>query len=279
MTDHRDNDLLRETFVAHEHLAPDPADVYARVQQIAKGYRLRRIGMQAAGGAVLTAGLVAGAIQLPQFLPGKDGTNAAAPAASAVAGTADDTKAALEAFDKVGYQTADLKVLAAAWKMKFETPADIEAVKIEAGKRLLAGEKLPAPAGVVDFLTPEERAAVDEFYRQGYSYTDAVNLMKVWKLKGDDAYTGKIAGGQALLEGKKLPIKHQEDPETPAEPPADESAPGDDGAFAAYFNAGYDYDDAVKLAKLWKMDKNDIGAVKIAAGKKLLAGKKLPFRP
>jgi hypothetical protein len=278
VTDHRDHDLLRETFVAHEHLAPESADVYAKVQQIAKGYRLRRIGLQAAGGAVLTAGLVAGAIQLPQFLVGDSsaGTNAAAPAASAVAGTADDEKAALAAFEKAGYQAVDTKALALQWKMKYATAADVRAVKIEAGRRLLAGETLPPPIVVQDFLTPTERAAVDEFYKQGYSYTDAVNLMKVWHLKGDDAYTGKIAGGKALLAGKKLPVKHQDDP-APADTPEGSSA--DDHAFAAFFNAGYDYDDAVRLAKIWKMDKNDIGAVKIAAGKKLLAHKKLPVTP
>ena len=47
----------------------------------------------------------------------------------------------------------------------------------------------------------------------------------------------------------------------------------------AYFQAGYGYDDALKLAKLWKMDKDDALAVKAEAGKRLLEGKKLPLKP
>ena len=45
----------------------------------------------------------------------------------------------------------------------------------------------------------------------------------------------------------------------------------------AYFAAGYDYDDAVKLARIWKL--SDPGDAKVKGGKLLLAGKKLPIKP
>jgi hypothetical protein len=281
VTDHHDKDLLQETFAAHEHLAPDSADVYTRVQEIAKGYRLRRIGLQAAGGAVLTAGLVAGAIQLPNFLPGHqssgNGTGLVAPAAST--STASE-KAALEAYSKAGYGYADAIKLAMIWKKEADA-TDPYTIKVEAGRRLLAGEKLPftplpeeTGSGGLQ-LSKADQAALDEFFKQGYGYGDALRLMKIWKLKGD-AYDGKIAGGKALLAGQTLPIKHQEDPPVDAEPP---TSAADNKAFDAFFNAGYDYYDALKLAKIWKMDKNDLGAVKLAAGKKLLAHKKLPIKP
>ncbi len=52
-----------------------------------------------------------------------------------------------------------------------------------------------------------------------------------------------------------------------------------DNDWAAYFQAGYGYDDAVKLAQLWNMNGDDIGAVKAEAGRRLLAGETLPIQP
>jgi len=46
----------------------------------------------------------------------------------------------------------------------------------------------------------------------------------------------------------------------------------------AFFAAGYDYDDAVQLAKIWK-SKADIGTIKAQAGAMLLAGQTLPVTP
>jgi hypothetical protein len=45
----------------------------------------------------------------------------------------------------------------------------------------------------------------------------------------------------------------------------------------AFFAAGYDYNDAVKLARLWKS--KDAYQAKIEGGKRLLAGQTLPIRP
>ena len=45
----------------------------------------------------------------------------------------------------------------------------------------------------------------------------------------------------------------------------------------AFFAAGYDYADAVKLAKLWHTV--DPYHAKIEGGKRLLAGQTLPIKP
>ena len=66
MTQHEDQ--LSETFLSHENLSPDPAAVYARVQELSKGYVWRRRGVQVAGGAVLGAGLIAGSFAVPGLL-------------------------------------------------------------------------------------------------------------------------------------------------------------------------------------------------------------------
>ena len=49
-------------------------------------------------------------------------------------------------------------------------------------------------------------------------------------------------------------------------------------ALDAYFAAGYNYDDAMQLAQLWKLP-NDALTVKTTAGEKLLAGQTLPIKP
>ena len=51
-----------------------------------------------------------------------------------------------------------------------------------------------------------------------------------------------------------------------------------DKDWAAYFAAGYGYDDAVQLAAIWHTDQN-IGLVKAEAGRRLLAGETLPVPP
>jgi hypothetical protein len=273
-----ERDLLREAFERHEKDTPDAAEVYAHVQHLAKGYRLRRWGVQAAGGAVLGAGLIAGAIQLPQFLPGGDhptanGVSMVAPAAAPSASAVTEEQA-FEAYFKQGYGYDEALKLATIWKKDAGNPA---AIKVEAGRRLLAGETLPvqpmpdAPgAGVpeteVPEITQEQQKAISEFFNTGYTYDDAVKLAKIWKL--EDAYAAKIEGGERLLDDKKLPVR-----------PSGQAASADERARSAYFDNGYDFADAEKLAQIWKMDKNDIGAIKLKAGKRLLAGKKLPIEP
>jgi hypothetical protein len=274
VTEH--GDQLRSAFETHEHLAPDAAAVYSRVQELSRSYQRRRWGVQAAGGAVLGVSLIAGAISLPGLLPGQhkpDSVSVGAatmPNMSPSAGPSTPPSEAelqqqYDAYFNAGYDYDDAVVLAKLWKSSDE----IGVVKAEAGRRLLAGEKLPIkatpddPADVPE-VSAKDQKRLDAYFGAGFNYDDAVKLAKLWKLK--DPYTAKIEGGKRLLADKKLPVK----------PSAPEVAK-EDARVNAFFNAGYDYDDAVQLAKLWK--KADPYQAKVEAGKRILAGDTLPIKP
>lgn len=208
MIDHRDQ--LREAFEKHEDLAPDPAQVYARVQELARTYRRRRRGAQAAGGAVLSAGLIAGAINLPGLLTG--GTPApayvvGAPASPSAPPSAAEQQKDWDAYFAAGYDYDDALELARIWNLT----GDIGTVKAEAGRRLLAGETLPIQPGTAPSHDPSpapetaEAAQVDAFFAAGYDYNDAVKLAELWKTS--DPYQAKVEGGKKLLAGETLPIK------------------------------------------------------------------------
>jgi hypothetical protein len=212
------NEQLREAFERHEHLAPDPAAVYARVQELARTYKRRRRSAQAAGGAVLGAGLIAGAVNLPALLPAGPGGSVAvvapgaAPAASSPPPKTFPSRSPSElkqqqewdAYFGAGYGYTDAVKLAKIWHSK----SDIGAVKAEAGRRLLAGETLPIKPGPedpsTDVITKEE-ARVNAFFAAGYDYNDAVKLAKLWKKA--NPYAAKVEGGKRLLAGDTLPIR------------------------------------------------------------------------
>jgi hypothetical protein len=75
----------------------------------------------------------------------------------------------------------------------------------------------------------------------------------------------KAEAGALLLAGKTLPV--------PPHPVAVHT----DSPDAAFGDAGYTYEDAVRLAQLWHLP--DPGQAKEKAGRILEAGKPLPFRP
>ena len=279
MNDHRDQ--LREAFETHENQTPDPAVVYARVQELAGKYKRRRWGAQAAGGAVLGAGLIAGGIALPGVLPAGPstggGTGIVAPAAApasplapsglpapseAVPSYSAEDRKAWDAYFSAGYDYDDAVKLARLWK----STDPIGEVKAEAGRRLLAGEDLPFRPDPGNVADAKDAARVDAFFTAGYSVDDAVQLAELWNKP--DAYSAKIEGGKRLLAGKKLPIK----PDPVHVETAQESKRTE-----AFFDKGYDYADAVKLAKLWKLDSPY--QAKVEGGKRILAGDALPFRP
>ena len=270
MTEH--GDQLRTAFETHEHLAPDAAAVYSRVQELSRSYQRRRRGMQAAGGAVLGVSLIAGAISLPGLLSGQkpDSVSVGAATMPNMTPSAPPSSAASEAelekqraaFFKEGYDYDDAVKLAALWKSDDE----IGLIKAEAGRRLLAGEELPfkATPGQADGVDPKVEAQLNAFSAAGYSYEDAEALAKLWKTA--NAYSAKIEGGKRLLDNKKLPIE-----------PSNPEQGKEEARVNAYFNAGYTYDDAIRLAKLWK--KADPYAAKVEAGKRILAGDAMPFKP
>jgi hypothetical protein len=222
VTDHADQ--LRKAFETHEDQTPDPAEVYARVQELARGYRWRRRGAQVAGGAVLGAGLVAGMINLPGLLPAGPSDNVAVvePGAAAEAPSpsmspsraapkpappakrkvsATEQQKRWDAYFGAGYGYGDAVALAKIWK----SDAEIGDVKAEAGRRLLAGETLPVkPQGNgTDSTSPDESRRLDAFFAAGYN--DAVELAGLWRLS--DPYQAKIMGGGKLLAGETLPIR------------------------------------------------------------------------
>ena len=223
-------DRLREAFESHEHLAPDSAAVYARVQELSKAYVWRRRGAQAAGGLVLGAGLIAGVANLPAILP---------------AGPADNSGA--------------MVAPAAAPAVPSVSPSPSRPAKPVL-------EESPEP-------DPDQKQ-YDAYFNAGYDYDDALKLAKKWKMSTADDNIGavKVRAGQWLIDGKRLPVQPSNDPDD-----VDVVTPKEEQQVNAFFGAGYDYDDAVRLAKLWK--KPTPYEAKIAGGKKILAGESLPFRP
>jgi hypothetical protein len=257
-------DQLREAFEKHENLAPDPAAVYARVQELARTYKWRRRGVQAAGGAVLSAGLIAGVVTIPGLLPGRSGgavVMVAPAAAPSAAPTGAELQKDLDAYFAAGYGYGDAVQLALIWN----STAKVGEIKAEAGRLLLAGETLPiqpgprASDGSPDPVDPKVDAQLAAFFDAGYTYEEAVKLAAIWKIA--DPQQAKVEGGKRLLAGQTLPV-----------------APNpEEAAVQAFFKAGYSYTEAKKLAKIWKS--KDAYAAKIEGGKRLLAGKKLPIKP
>ncbi len=271
MTEQPHHDQLREAFETYENNTPDPAVVYAQVQELSKKYKRRRRGAQIAAGGVIGAGLLAGAINLPSFLPGNSATlsPAAAPAVSASAPSADDVlQEQYDAYTDAGYGYDDAGRLAKLWKMSDDNRP---AVKAEAGRRLLLGETLPiTPKPDVpvedDALTPAEVKQYGAFFGAGYVWADAEKLAAIWKL--DDAPAAKIEAGKRLLAGQDLPIKPKK---------ANVAAALETKRADAFFAKGYDVSDAVKLADLWNL--KEPWQAKVEGGKRILAGQTLPIQP
>ena len=273
MTDH--DEQLREAFETHETLAPDPASVYARVLELSRTYKRRRRTAQVAGTAVLGAGLIAGAIHLPSMLPGPSGgggvaLSVGAPGAAAPSVAPSYSEADLNkdwaAYFAAGYGYNDAVQLAALWNSQ-----NIGFVKAEAGRRLLAGETLPITPHADPTPTPDpnesaEAAAVQAFFNAGYVWDDAVQLATLWHL--DDPSRAKVDAGKMLESGQTLPIQPK---------PDNVAAAKEAAAVGKFFDAGYDYNDAVRLAALWHL--KDAYAAKVAGGQKLLAGQTLPINP
>ena len=106
----------------------------------------------------------------------------------------------------------------------------------------------------------------EDFFAAGYDYDDAVAIAEAW---GSDATVEEIkaTAGLALRDGQTLPIAPGSGPAAPEL---------GDPSIVAFFNAGYDYDDALELAELWGVDSVQ---AKVAAGEKLLVGQTLPVVP
>lgn len=188
-------------------------------------------------GVVVAAGLVGGIAFAGTSALGSS-TASAAPATTASATTAAATSA------------TPTPVVAAAIAAK--------AAAVKAGH---AAVSAPSP-------TPDPQdAALAAFFNAGYTYDDAVALAKIWN--SPDPFQVKVTAGQDLLGGQHLPLAPGSAPAAPADTATDPTA--------GFFNAGYTYDDAVALAKLWHL--STPYDAKTAATQKLAAGETLPIRP
>lgn len=200
-----DQERLREAFASDERSAPDAAAVYARIEELSRSHKRRRRGAQVASGAVIGAGLIAAAVNLPGLLPGPgvgESTSPAFAAAPAPSPTSEaDLARYLDAYFDAGYGFADALKLSQIW----HATGDITSVKAEAGRRLLAGETLPVQPEPGQEQPAEEADRVDAFFEAGYDYDDAVELAKLWKT--DTPYDAKVLGGKKLLAGETLPIR------------------------------------------------------------------------
>ncbi|MBM2619626.1 hypothetical protein JIG36_29200 [Actinoplanes sp. LDG1-06] len=277
MTEQPHHDQLREAFESHENNTPDPEAVYARVQELSVKYKRRRRGAQIAAGGVLGAGLIAGAINLPAFLPANNavtntaaGVPAGAPASPSAAASPDTSTrdANLAAYSEAGYGYDDAGKLARLWKMNGD---DRLSVKAEAGRRLLLGETLPiqpSPDEPVEeeTISPTQEKQFRAFFNAGYTWDEAEKLAKIWKIA--DPADAKLEAGKRLLAGETLPVKPKKE---------NVAAALENKRAEAFFEAGYDVDDAVKLAKLWKL--KDAWGAKVEGGKRILAGQTLPIQP
>jgi hypothetical protein len=298
-----DTNQLSEAFVAHEHLAPDAGDVLVKAKAIARSIHRRRWAVRATGGAVLASGLVAGGIALPGRAAPSHSNQAVKVASGADSPSASPTPAytqaqELDAYFAAGYDYADAVQLSKLWN-----DSDINHVKAMAGLDLLQGQPLAVkPSG-----TPEAPvdSDVSAFFAAGYTYDDAVALSKLWH---NSSYQAKVEGGKKLLDHQPLPIPpsgssgsstdtthlvtgakaaslakllkakgkvvlttsghSQVIGSSAAETPADKER-------AAFFAAGYDYNDAVALGNLWH--ESDPWQVKADAGQKLIDGQTLPI--
>lgn len=116
----------------------------------------------------------------------------------------------------------------------------------------------------------------EAFFGAGYDYDDAVELARLWGLDPNGVSDVKAEAGRRLLAGEQLALAPGTATPAPTQPvPGLDTGPGD--PYVAFLEAGYDWDDAVALARLW--GSSDVLQTKADAGQKLLDGETLPIPP
>jgi hypothetical protein len=187
----------------------------------------------------------------------------------------------LDAFFAAGYDYEDAELLANFW----DGGITAYEAKIAAGAKVLANDpKAPVP------VLPDETAwdVSDEvahraYWNNGYNIEEALLLAEAWEMEDADPSDIKSTAGRKILAGIELPVAPLPDEPGTEQPgtPDPEEPVGEptDGALDAFFAAGYDYDDALELARVWGLSEDDASEVKITAGRKILAGIELPVEP
>jgi len=153
--------------------------------------------------------------------------------------------AAFAAYQSSDYAYGDAIVLADYWGASSPHQA-----KLKAGALMLEGYDLPF----------ESRASAFSAYIQSdLTWADSLALAEYWGT--ESSYESKIKAGFWLLAGY--------DPLEPLQPPSAEEL-----ALGAFFDTGYDYDDAVALAEYWGLEVPY--DAKIKAGSIIVEGGELP---
>ncbi|GAA0461460.1 hypothetical protein Ade02nite_15990 [Paractinoplanes deccanensis] len=141
------------------------------------------------------------------------------------------------------------------------------------------GSAAGIPAAAAPAVSPssapsdaELQARWQAYADAGYGLGDAEKLAKLWHLSAANPGAVKAEAGRRLLLGETLPVKPH-----PDVVPEDTTTPEQQKQFQAFFDAGYVWEDAEKLAGLWNL--SDPPAAKLEAGKRLLAGDTLPVQP
>jgi hypothetical protein len=223
--------------------------------------RTRRRGAAAFG--LIALPVVGTAFVLPAVANATTAPTTVTSAAVAPAGnptTVDADQAQVQAYLDAGYSFDDATALAERWGV-----ADFYQLKVKAGGFLRDGVALRdtpfATPEADDTFTPEQ--LVDVFVFAGYTVADAEVLAERW---GVDLTEAKVRAGSELKTVGALPF-------VDAAVAAD---PGQD-AVNAFFDAGYDYDDAVALAGFWGLP--EPYDAKVKAGTWIDEGQALPTVP
>lgn len=159
----------------------------------------------------------------------------------------------LDAFLDAGYDGDDAEVLARYWNV------DALEAKYLTGAKLLAEVEVPIGPEETPWSVDED-VARQAFFNNGFGYDDAVVLADVWSV---DPWDAKANAGHKLLDGLPLPFGDAGDTG------GDTGVVVDEQALDAYFAAGYGYEDAELLARMWNTE-DDVYGTKVKAGRALL---------
>jgi hypothetical protein len=133
-----------------------------------------------------------------------------------------------------------------------------------------------APSTIPSMSDADLQKYWDAYFKAGYDYDDALKLSTLWHVKAPIGNV-KAEAGRRLRAGETLPVKPSGNPTPSPASPDDPQVKADQAAVDAFFNAGYTWDDAVKLAKAWHL--SDPSDAKVMGGKKIEAHQPLPFKP
>ncbi|GCE77626.1 hypothetical protein [Cellulomonas biazotea] len=174
----------------------------------------------------------------------------------------------------VGVVAATLTVAATGAAYALASADRPQAEQVVAGGADAVATADPTPSLLPQDVTDESagpdeytQARADAFWGAGYYMEDADALAALWQL---DLLEAKGRAGQLLLDGLPVPVAPGSsldltDPDTL-----------DGLAFEAYWDAGYNSEEAAVLAELWNVD---VGEAKLTAGRMLRAGQPLPIPP